>query len=122
MKRRLDPRLKLARIPHPNLPPGSWPGDDHNGAFLVRGPERRSLVILASDGGGWDHVSVSIDDSHDTPTWAEMCFAKSLFFEPEETVLQYHPPRSRYINHFEGCLHLWRPQTAEVPMPPLVLV
>lgn len=122
MKHRLDPRLKLARIHHPNVPPGGWQGDDHNGAWRVRGPESRHLIILASDGGGWDHVSGSVDDSLETPTWEEMCFVKSLFFEPEETVLQYHPPESRYINHFEGCLHLWRPQAESVPMPPLVLV
>ena len=87
----------------------------NNGAFyLMRGGVR--LTVIVSDGGGWDHVSVSC--SHRTPTWAEMCWIKDLFFEPEEAVVQYHPPASTYVNTHPNCLHMWRCQTAEMPLPP----
>lgn len=99
-------------------------GDDQNGAFMVKAPTGRLIYIIASNGDGWDHVSVSPAEMFDqkTPTWEEMCFVKDLFFEPEETVIQYHPPRSRYINTHPGCLHLWRPQEASIPLPPMFLV
>lgn len=78
------------------------------------------LVVIASHGGGWDHVSVSIYNR--CPTWEEMCFIKDLFFEPEDLVIQYHPPESKQINVFAFCLHLWRPQNEEIPLPPSIFV
>lgn len=118
MKARLDPRLKLARSKHPLFPGG----DDQNGAFNVQGPNKRRLTIIASNGLGWDYVSVSVDGTEDTPTWDEMCFVKDLFFEPEEPAFQYHPPQSNYVNIHQGCLHLWRPQDVAIPMPSLEMV
>lgn len=118
MKAKLDPRLKLARVRHP----WATKSDDQNGAFQLMGPNKRRLVIIASSGGGWDHISVSVAGTEDIPTWDEMCFVKDLFFEPEEPAFQYHPPKSRYINRFAGCLHLWRFQGEPMPMPPLILV
>lgn len=122
MKARLDPRLRVARMKHPLT--GAI-GDDQNGAFMVKAPTtRRMLYIIISNGDGWDHVSVSPAELSDqkTPTWEEMLFVKDLFFEPEETVIQYHPPQSKYINLHVGCLHLWRPQDASIPLPPMFLV
>ena len=68
----------------------------------------------------WDHVSVSLIDR--CPTWKEMCMVKDLFFEPEEIVIQYHPPKSVYINNFPFVLHLWRQQGVEIQLPPLWMV
>jgi hypothetical protein len=51
-----------------------------------------------------------------------MCKLKDMFFYPEETVLQYHPAQSQYVNQLGNCLHLWRPQHYEIPLPPTVLV
>jgi hypothetical protein len=45
-----------------------------------------------------------------------------MFFEAEETVVQYHPPESEYINQYEYCLHLWKPTEAELPRPPKIFV
>jgi hypothetical protein len=118
MKAKLHPRLKLARIRHP----WSSYADDQNGAFRLMGPCKRPLLMIASNGGGWDHISVSIADNEEIPTWDEMCFVKDLFFEAEEPAFQYHPPQSRYVNIFKGCLHLWRPQGVAIPMPDLGLV
>jgi hypothetical protein len=104
-------------------PYGSTAADGPMGAFLVMGPTGAMLKIVSSgvdDEYGWEHVSVSVQ--HRVPNWAEMCFVKDLFWDAEECVVEYHPPRSRYINCHPYCLHLWRPLNAALPMPPPVLV
>lgn len=84
----------------------------------------KSFFVVASDGGGWDHVSVSPCNKKRAtcPTWEEMCAIKDMFFEPEECVVEYHPAKSEYVNNYPYCLHLWRPQRAEMPTPPLIFV
>jgi hypothetical protein len=52
------------------------------------------------------------------PNWEEMCFVKDLFWDTEEAVMQLHPPKSRWINNHNYCLHLWRPTNQEIPLPP----
>lgn len=94
----------------------------NNGQFIVPGPNNASLFIQASDGEGWEHVSVSPYKKKRCPTWEEMCSAKDLFWGEEETVFQYHPPRSQYVNHCQYVLHLWRPDDKAIPLPPLELV
>jgi len=71
--------------------------------------------IIASWGGRWDHVSISLENR--CPTWDEMCWAKDLFWNSEETVIQYHPSKSSYINNHPFCLHLWKPQHQTIPLP-----
>lgn len=100
-------------------PLASTPEDGCNGYFLIPF-ESTVLGVLASDGMGWDHVSVSLDNR--TPNWREMCFIKELFFEEYDCVVQYHPPKKEYVNNHEHCLHLWRPQEEIIPMPPSILV
>lgn len=85
------------------------PPDSCHGAFIVQVGNAR-LRVIASDGLGWDHVSVSLATR--CPTWDEMCAVKSLFFDDEEVVMQLHPAKSQYVNLHPFCLHLWRPQTA----------
>lgn len=84
--------------------------DGNNGIFWVK-----DLKIIASDGMGWDHVSVSLNLR--CPTWKEMCRVKGLFFRDDECVVQYHPAKNDHIDIHEFCLHLWRPQGVEIPMP-----
>ena len=98
-------------------------GDSGNGVFKVF-VGQRSFRCIASNGGGWEHVSVSPCNKKRTscPTWEEMCQIKSMFFKPEECVVEYHPPKSNYVNLVENCLHLWRPIYAEIPMPPTIFV
>lgn len=90
-------------------------GEGNNGAFRVP-CGFVTLQVIASDGGGWDHVSVSLPER--CPTWDEMCHIKDLFFRADEWVMQLHPPKSENINNHAYCLHLWRPQNAEMPLPP----
>lgn len=95
----------------------------NNGAFIIPGPERAKLFCIVSAEGGWDHVSVSVMKKPDRcPTWAEMCFVKDLFWPPEEAVVQFHPPKSQHVSFHDWTLHLWRPQSAELPLPPHTMV
>jgi len=89
--------------------------DGMNGVFGVG-----TLTVIASDGDGWDHVSVS----HPTrcPTWREMQRVRECFFKENEWVVQYSPPKSEHVNFMETCLHLWRPQHGHMPTPPKRLV
>jgi len=78
------------------------------------------LYYIASWGGGWDHVSVHCDGR--CPIWDEMCFMRDIFFQDFETILQYHPSKTDYINCHPYTLHLWRPQGEAIPMPPKEMV
>src|SRR5262245_59480517 len=82
------------------------------GKFIIFGPCGAELCILASGADdndkaaeGWEHVSVSTQRR--TPNWAEMCFVKDMFWEAEETVIQFHPPESKYVNNHPFVLHMW---------------
>lgn len=106
--------------------PDTAAGDPYGYFYIpARHANGRALQIIASDGSeaeGWNHVSVSIPGRSDAcPSWPEMCLVKDLFFEPEECVVQFHPPRSTYINNHPGCLHLWS-YTPGFPQPPKHLV
>jgi hypothetical protein len=69
------------------------------------------MKVIISNGGGWDHVSVSLENR--CPTWKEMCAVKDLFFKDDEVAMQLHVAKADHINHHPFCLHLWRPQTPE---------
>lgn len=88
-----------------------------NGIFEVR-VGGKWFRCHASDGGGWEHVSVVPLSGNNVPTWKEMCAIKEMFFEDEEAVMQIHPKKSEYVNVHKNCLHLWRPTGAEMPLPP----
>lgn len=107
-------------------------GDDQNGAAQINAVRLNGklkllaanlaapgagikLQVIFTTADGWDHVSVSLD--HRCPTWDEMHFVKTLFFEDDEAVMQIHPPAKDYVNLHPYCLHLWRPQGIEIPLP-----
>lgn len=104
----------------------------NNGAFFVpnraapsRGLSTREasavpLKVIASDGAGWEHVSVSLPTR--CPTWAEMAYIKSVFWDASDCVVQFHPPESEYVNNHAFCLHLWRSTEHAFPLPPSLLV
>lgn len=101
---------------------GSSPLDGNNGAFRVPMVKGGNITVnvIASDEGGWEHVSVSL--SNRCPTWEEMCRIKALFWDVEDCVVQYHPPVTEYVNNHPYCLHLWRPVGVEIPAPPRWMV
>lgn len=88
------------------------------GRFSVR-VNGNNFFIVASDGMDWDHVSVSLRDR--CPTWEELCIIKDIFFNAEETVVQFHPKKSEYVNNYPYCLHMWRYQKEEHLLPPSIL-
>lgn len=94
---------------------GSNESFGNNGYFIVP-YESYELNVIASDGGGWEHVSVSMPNR--TPNWNQMCFIKDLFFEDTDTVIQYHPAKDQYVNEHDHCLHLWKPIGEVIPIPP----
>lgn len=122
----------MRRLTHPDLekwriktgPFGSDASYGNNGAFEIPFHKSSSggvLRVISSDGGmGWEHVSVSLADR--IPTWEEMSFVKDLFWDEEETVVQYHPARSKYVNLHPYCLHLWKKNGKEYDLPPDILI
>ena len=96
----------------------------NRGRFIIPNPFTRNgkprLNIVASDGAGWDHVSVSTEFR--CPTWAEMCHVKNVFWDEDDVVMQLHPAKESYVNVHCYCLHLWRPQNEIIPLPNLELV
>lgn len=97
----------------------STPAYGNNGYFKISLGDREWNVV-ASDGEGWEHVSVSRPDQ--APTWAVMCAIKALFWSEDDCVIQYHPAASEYVNFHPNCLHLWRPIGIVLPIPPSYMV
>ena len=92
----------------------------NNGMFIVHLKHQQKLLVLATDGAGWEHVSVSRRDR--CPTWEEMCQVKEMFWDDEDCVIQYHPPKSEWVNNHPRCLHMWRPIGMGLPRPHPMLV
>lgn len=82
----------------------------------------RKYLIIVSNGGGWEHISISSVSGNHLPSWNTMCALKNLCFLPGETVVQYHPAESNYVNIVNDCLHLWQPQVDSLPLPPVEYV
>ena len=112
-------------------------GEKH-GAFCFVSPDKSRvtktyLLVIASSGEleaaeGWEHVSVRAEKVIDKriiqmlPTWNEMNFIKDMFWDVEDRVVQYHPPKSEYVNQHPFVLHLWRNSGQEIIAPPSILV
>lgn len=125
---------ELARnTTHPQMSTTSANGN--NGLFDVISPEPGwRLALICSDGSEapendawqWEHVSIHAYSSYGTkqrtPTWKEMAFIKSLCWDDEDVVVQFHPKKSEYVNNHPHVLHLWRPTRVAIPTPPPELV
>lgn len=98
----------------------------NNGAFLLSSPSPGwQLFVIASDGDGWEHVSVHARCATVTtriPSWSEMVYVKGIFWDEEDVVMQLHPKRSEYVNQHPHVLHMWRPIGQAIPTPPMDLV
>lgn len=105
----------------------STPANGNNGWFLMRRRGGRRYFCVATDGAGWEHVSVSIrtaglEGLKRCPTWDEMCLVKAMFWHADDTVIQYHPANADYRNFHAYTLHLWRPIDAMLPIPDPIMV
>jgi hypothetical protein len=116
--------------------------NERAGAFMFKLTNQRVetyLMVIATDGDGappdqpsfhWEHVSchVKYDTGKSgikerTPSWDEMCLIKELFFDPEERVMQFHPPAAEYVNNHTSVLHLWKPiNEIDIAWPDPILV
>lgn len=100
----------------------------NNGGFLIPSPtrKRRTFQVFASDGLGWEHISVCVrigtGAEVQTPLWEEMQYLKQLFWDAEDVVMQLHPAEKNYVNMAANVLHLWRPVGKEIPVPPVEMV
>ena len=90
-------------------------GNSKGGAFEVPF-NGDNLRVIASNGRGWDHVSVSL--ANRTPTWEEMEYVKRLFFKKNEVAFQLHVAEEDHISVHPYCLHIWRSHNRAVPTPP----
>lgn len=79
--------------------------------FVVATTAEEKLAV------GWEHVSVTVIDEKRCPTWEEMCYIKSLFWDDEDCVVQYHPRKSQHVSMHPFALHLWRNIHVEMPEP-----
>lgn len=124
---------------HPKL--GSDSSYGNNGFFVI--PHHRIANHFyncqVSDGMGWQHVSITLSKEEifrvsrgiskkklvtveRCPTWEEMSVVKEMFWNDYETVMQLHPPKSEYVNQHPYCLHLWKPDNIEIPLPDSLMV
>jgi len=112
---------------HPQLKSDESYGN--NGFFIIPHPKISGYEIRAqvSDGMKWEHVSISVaagrrKDAHRCPTWGEMCYVKSLFWDEQDCVIQFHPAKSEYVNMHQFVLHLWRPIGVTLPIPEKIMI
>jgi hypothetical protein len=109
LKKKLPDFLEVKRIKVGPLKSDASSG--FNGAFMFNG-----FTVIVSDGGGWDHVSISRRER--CPTFDELNWIKGLFFDAEETVVHFFPKKSQYVNLHPYCLHLWKKQGQDYELPP----
>lgn len=91
--------------------------DGGSGWVTIHG---KTFFVIYSNGGGWEHVSMSSNNR--CPTWEEMCFCKNIFFDEDECCIEYHPAKADYVNDHPYCLHIWKPIGIELPKPPTIMV
>ena len=123
MRKTLPDILERARVTTGEF--ASWRDFGPYGMFELRHLAGDIMRIIAAGADyaeteGWEHVSVSC--TFRTPDWGEMSYVKDLFWEPDETVFQFHPAKSLHINCHPFCLHLWRNVNMPAILPPGRLV
>jgi hypothetical protein len=117
---KISPEIEKYRVQ--SGPYNSPTGNQGHGAFLDVPYKSGKLTIMAYNGyhDGWEHVSVSMKNR--CPNWEEMNWIKSLFWDEEDCVIQFHPPKSKHVNNHPYCLHMWRCTNKAFPMPDMITV
>jgi hypothetical protein len=128
LREKYEGQLEKYRIkngPYASNESFGWTGQFFFPYKFFPGKPKMSVVSsgLKKEGGTglfkWEHVSVSYPKR--CPTWEEMCFIKDIFWDENETVIQFHPRKTDYVNTHKYCLHLWKPDK-EVELPPALCV
>ena len=94
-----------------------------SGFFILPNMNGKGMkyLVFASNVDGWEHVTVSLPLENRCPTWEEMCWVKSIFWDAEDCVVQFHPPTKKPYNKNEFTLHLWRKKNENFDCPPSML-
>lgn len=111
--------LNRFRVDHPM----QSPKNELYGGFVIPLKTGARCFVMSSGtdkDDKWEHVSVSLHNR--CPTWDEMCEIKALFWTENETVIQFHPKKTQYVNTHPFCLHLWKRTDSEIELPPTVAV
>lgn len=128
MRKIIPVQLEMGRFRHPIA---GIMGSGLTGAFLIEFNANKLRAIASEsesvecaigmeDSKGWEHVSVSLRNR--CPNWDEMSYVKDLFWAEDETVVQYHPKKSEYVNCHPYVLHMWRNVQFEFRLPPSIFV
>lgn len=98
-----------------------------NGAFVIghKLDKSFSLIVTISQRYGWEHVCVTKQvrsrligtPKQVEPNTADMQTAKSVFFKPEETCVEFFPHGPSSLHPAPNFRHLWRHSTRDFPMP-----
>jgi len=100
--------------------------DGNNGCFSIPFQSPYTVEVIASDGEGWEHVSVHMVNQYlktkgkppfVIPPWEVMNIIKDIFWDKEDCVMQLHPPKNAYVNNHKYTLHLWKPIGVPIPRP-----
>lgn len=76
------------------------------------------LRVYVSTSNGWDRVAVHCARAQ--PTLSQIDHIRKLFFEDDELVQIFMPPKSRYSNPDHNTVILWHATTIQVPTPPVI--
>ena len=92
--------------------------DGNNGTFVLDkpAPSKGKIHCVASDGGGWERVTVSVGKGRQ-PSWELMEHIKAQFWDEEDAVYMVHLPKSLKSNKHPHKLTLWRPACEQMPLP-----
>ncbi len=52
----------------------------------------------------------------------KLCVLKDMCCKEDEVVMELHPAKKDYVNVYNECLHLWKPQHETIPTPPKLFV
>lgn len=91
----------------PNIQIKGQAGETGLGGSYYDSISGKWLNFMFSNQMGWEHLSVSMPSR--TPTWDQMCRMKDVFWNKDETCVEYHPAENLYVNMHPHCLHIWRP-------------
>jgi len=117
MKPEPNNKLDAYRNKYPPSKDGASYGD-----FTIK-VDRFELHVISSgshEDSDWEHVSVSL--KHRCPRWGEMCIVKDMFWDEEETVVQFHPRQSDYVNLHPFVLHMWKQRGVSYGLPPQIYI
>jgi len=99
----------------------------NNGVFLIPIDKEAGITaqVVAGEGMGWEHISITLLEKGVPimPAYEEMQEIANIFWDDDDWVIQFRPPKSEHVNNHPFCLHWWRPIGGKGMLtPPSILV